>query len=136
MPDSDKSLGQAVKQEPSDELNGSYRDLFCLIFLSIFDFESHHAVFKRHDTTVCNSDPVGIARQVFQNVFRPFDRITHIDNPFFLIQPGFKLFVFTTGKFKILTLAGPAHKVHELAAKNQRQRLLVKKIVAFAGCPT
>ena len=56
MPDSDKSLGQAVKQEPSDELNGSYRDLFCSIFLSIFDFEGHHTVFKRHDPTVCNSE--------------------------------------------------------------------------------
>ena len=85
MPDSDKSLGQAVKQEPSDELNGSYRDLFNTVFLSIFRFESHHTVFKTSDTTIGNSDPVGVARQVFQNVFRPFDRIAHIDNPLFFI---------------------------------------------------
>ena len=57
MSDSDKSLGQAVEKEPSDELNGSYRDLFCPIFLSIFYIEGHHAVFKRQDTTVCNSNP-------------------------------------------------------------------------------
>jgi len=93
MPDSDKALGQAVKQKPSDEFNGSYRDLFAPIFLSVFDVEGHHTVFKRRDSTVGNSDPVGIACQVFQNVFRPFDRITHIDNPLFFIQPGSQLFV-------------------------------------------
>jgi len=89
VPDSDKSLGQAVQQEPADELNRSYRDLFCSIFLSIFDFKGHHTVFKRRDTTVSNRDPMGIACQVFQNMFRSFDWIPYIDNPFFLIQLGF-----------------------------------------------
>jgi len=125
-----------VKQEPSDELDGGDRDLFSPFLLSVFDTEGHHPVFKRRDTTIGNRNPVGIASQVLKNVFRPLDRITYIDNPLFFIQPGFQLFVFIAGKLEILTLSGMAHMVHELAPKNQRQCLLVKKIVAFAGCPS
>ena len=39
MPDSDKARGQAVKQEPADELDGGYRDLFGAIFLAVFNRE-------------------------------------------------------------------------------------------------
>jgi len=135
MPDSDKPPGEAVEQEPPDELDGRYGDLFCPVFLSVFDLEGHHAIFKGGDATVGNSDPVGIACQVLQNVFRAVDRITHIDDPIFFIQPSFQPVVLIAGKLDVPMLTGRAHTVHELAAKDQRQRLLVKKIVALAGCP-
>ncbi len=120
MPDFDEAPGQAMKQKPPDELDGGDRDLFSPFFLSIFDVEGHHPVFKRHDTTVGNRDPVGIACQVLKNVIRSFDRITDIDNPLFLIQSGLQLFVLIAGKLEIPTLTGPFHMVHELAPKNQR----------------
>ena len=91
MPDSDKPFRQTVQQESTDKLNGCYRKLFNPSFLSVFDFEGYHPVFEFGDTTVCNRDPVRVACQIFQNVFRLFDRIAHVNNPFFLIQPGLQL---------------------------------------------
>jgi hypothetical protein len=76
---------------------------------------------------------VSVARQIFQNVFRAFYGITHIDNPLFFIQLVFELFVFITCKRKFPTPPGMTHEVHELASKDQRQCFFVKKIVAFAG---
>jgi len=40
MPDSDKAPGQAVKQEPADELNGGDRDLFGVIFSNFVNWQS------------------------------------------------------------------------------------------------
>ena len=135
MPDSDKAPGQAVKQEPADELNGGNRDLFGAIFLAVFNREGHPAVFKLFNATVGNRHAVGVACQVFQNVIGAFDRISHGDDPVFFIQSGFKLLVLIAGKLEILPPAASFHMLHELSAKNQRQRLLVKEIVALYGPP-
>jgi len=60
MPDSDKAPAQAVKQEPADELDGGYRDLFGAIFLAVFNHEGHHAVFKLFNATVGNRHTVSV----------------------------------------------------------------------------
>ena len=43
MPDADKALGQAVKQKPPDELDGSDRERLGLLFLSVSKGERYHA---------------------------------------------------------------------------------------------
>lgn len=52
MPDPDKALGQAVKQEPADELHSRYRERFRSIFFSILIGEGHHPFLKRPDAAV------------------------------------------------------------------------------------
>ena len=42
MPDADKALGQAVKQEATDELNSGDSDRYNFIFLAILCIEDHH----------------------------------------------------------------------------------------------
>jgi hypothetical protein len=97
----------------------------------VFNVEGYHPAFERRNATVCDRYPVGIGCQVIKDMLGPFDRIAHIDNPPLFIQPGFELLVLTIGKLKMFTLTGPFHMVDELAAKDQRQGLLVKKILAL-----
>ena len=135
MPDSDESRREAVEQEAADELDGGYGDLFFSVFLSIFDLEGHRGVFKSCDAAVGNGDPVGIARQVFENVFRLLDGIPYVDNPVLFIQAAFEPVILMLGELDMTKLMGLAHLVHELAAEDQRQRFLIKKIVPLARCP-
>ena len=135
MTDSDKPFWKAVEQEPTDELDGRYGDEFLAVLLSVFDLEGDHGVFKVSDAAVGNSDPVSIACQVFKDVVWAIDRIPHIDDPVFFIQPGFELFILIAWELDVAMLTGGAHALHELAAKDQRQGVFVKKIVSLAGCP-
>jgi hypothetical protein len=79
MPDSDKPIGQAVHQEPSDERHGADGDRLGAVFLSVLSAEGYHATFKRRDTAVCNRHPVGVSCQVLKDLFGLIDRVTHTD---------------------------------------------------------
>ena len=87
-----------MEQKAPDELDGGDRERFSAPFLSVFICEGHHGVFEFLDATVGNRHPVSVACQVFQNMIGLFHWITHIDNPVFFIQSGFKLFVLIAGK--------------------------------------
>ena len=93
MPDSDKSFGQAVKQEPSDKLHSADGDQLSPFFLSVFSAKAHHIIFNRFDAAVSNRHPVGVASQVFKHMYGPFDRFANTDDPSFGKKPGFKRFI-------------------------------------------
>ena len=120
MSDFDKPFGQAVKQEPSDKLHGTDGDWFCAIFLSVFGSKGYHTVFERFDARICNRHPVGIACQIFKNIVSSFDRVADTDDPFFCKKCVFEVLIGISVKLKLVSLAGLAHIIDELAAEDQR----------------
>ena len=69
MPDSDKAPWQAVQEKPPDKLHSRDGDSVYSLFFAIFGREGYHAVFKFFDPAVGNGHPMGIACQVFDNMF-------------------------------------------------------------------
>jgi len=66
-----------VQKEPSDKFHRCDGDCFSSLFLSILKGEGNHAIFNLFDAAVGNSYSMGIAGQVFDDMFRAFDRLTH-----------------------------------------------------------
>ncbi len=65
-----------MQEKAPDKLYRRDGDCFCALFLSVLGGEGHHAIFKFFDATVGNGHPVGIACQVFENMFWALDRET------------------------------------------------------------
>ena len=117
MADSDKALWQAVEQKSSDKLHGADGNRLGAIFLSVFGSKGYPAVFEQLDATVCNGHPVGVACQLFKDMFGTFYGIAHSDDPVFGIQLVFKLLV-VIREFVFYVRADVVHLVDELAAKH------------------
>ena len=63
---------------------------------------------------------MGIACQIFKNIFGPFDRIADTDDPIFFKKCVLEFLIDVSGKLKLVTLAGLTHIINELAAEDQR----------------
>ena len=120
MADSDKAPGQAVQEEPSDELHRAEGDRLGTFFLAVLGAEGDRGVFECFDAAVCDRNPVRIAGQIFEDMFRAFDRIAHADHPVFGKKCVFQWLKLIAFKFKFLTVAGLVHELHELTAEDQR----------------
>ena len=120
MSDSDKALGQAVQEEPSDKLHCGDGDGFHLVFLPVFGGEGYSAVFNGSDATVCNGHPMGIACQIFKDMFRTFYGITNTDHPVFRIQFDLEVLIRIAEKVNLFIQTGMAHTLYELAPEYQR----------------
>ena len=119
MPETDKTFGQAVKQEPSDKLHSADGDQLSAFFLSVFSTKAHSVIFNRLDAAVSNRYPVGVASQVFKYMFGPFDRFANTDDPSFGKKPCFKPFIDLGSQFNFCVLAGFCHVLDELGTKDQ-----------------
>ena len=117
MPDSDKAPWQAVQEEPADKLHRRDGDRVYSLFFSIFGREGHHAVFKVFDPAVGNGHPVGIACQIFQNMFRTLDRLAYTDHPALFIQHVPEVVIGPACKFDVAGFADMLHFLNELTAK-------------------
>ncbi len=118
MPDSYKTAWQAVQEEPPDKLYSRDGDCLCALFLSVLGGEGHHAVFKFFDPAVGNGHPVGVASQVFENMFGAFDRVAHTDHPIFCIQHILEVALGCACKFERTGFADMPQALDELAAKD------------------
>jgi len=107
-----------VKEEPSDKLHGRDGDRFCPLFFSVLSGEGDHTVFKLCDAAVGNGHPVGIACQVFENLFGVLDRVAHTDHPVFCIQHVLEVAIGSTCKFDRTGFADGIQALHELTAKD------------------
>ena len=109
MPDSDKPLGQAVQQEPSDELHRADGDTDSVrFFFRSLALKVTMPSVKRLDTAVCNSHPVRVACQVLKDMFGLIDRIAHTDHPFFCKKRVLEFSIRISDKPEFVTLAGQA----------------------------
>ena len=116
--DSDKTAWQAVQEEAPDKLYGRDGDCFCAFFLSVLGGEGHHAVFKFFDAAVGNGHPVGIASQVFENMFRALDRVANTDHPIFCIQHILEVGIGLACKSERTGFADMIKAFDELGSKN------------------
>ena len=116
-----------MQQEPADKLHRADGNRLGAIFLSIFRAKRDHAVLKGLDTAVGDRHAVGVAGQVVQDLLRVFNRIAHTDHPVFGKQGVLQALIPLGFAFEFFTLAGAVQKLHELAAKDQRERALIKQ---------
>ena len=83
MPDSDKALWQTVQKKAPDKLHSRDGDYFGPFFLTVLCGEGYHAVFEFFYAAVGNGYSMGVACQVFQDMFRAFDRLADTDQLLF-----------------------------------------------------
>lgn len=90
MADTDKSAGQWMQQELSDELDGLYGDRYGFVCFSILSVEGHHPVIKVCDEAVGDGHLVGVTGNVFNNQMRFCDGLSDTDHPFKGVEFSFK----------------------------------------------
>ena len=134
MADSDEALGQGVEEKAVDKVHRAEGGLLEDMVLAIFVPETHHALLESKKATIGDSDAVGVASEILQDVLRIGDGVPHTDDPFVLIKLVFKLAV---GLFEVQvsTASGSSELIAELATKDQGEGFLVEKIVLFAWDP-
>ena len=135
MPYSNKSLWQAVKQEPADKFNRRDRDGYGFIFLSILGVKGHLVAVKGSDAAVGNCHPVGISGQILQDPFGLLNRFSDTDDPRMGIEFIFERLV-SLAKTQFSATHGTGQMVNELAAKDQRERLLVEQVMVLTRDPS
>ena len=86
MPDFDKSIGQCMEQESPDELNRVHSGLLDLFRFTILVCKGHPAIFEADQTMIGYGDPMGVAAEIFENVFGTFNRLLKVDDPLFRIK--------------------------------------------------
>ena len=87
------------------------------------------------ETRVGNGHTVGVAGQIFKDVLRSLNRVSHTDNPLMFVKLLFETMVFPAHLYFLLA-DGPGEAFDELPAEDQREGLLVEQIVVFAWDPS
>ena len=123
-----------MEEKPADELHRAEGGLLEDIVLAIFVPETHHAILESKKATIGDSDAVGVASEILQDVLRIGDGVPHTDDPFVLIKLVFKLAV---GLFEVQvsTASGSSEVIDELTTKDQGESFLVEEIVILARDP-
>ena len=81
-----------MQQEAADKLDGIYGCLLCLTGIPIFIREGYFSVFKRQEAIVGNGNPMGIAREIFEYIFRFLNGVSDIYYPVASITAVHQLF--------------------------------------------
>ena len=82
MTDLHEAGRQDVQQETSDELVGIHSKEFDLVVVgSVLVGEGHLAVVDREDAVIGDSDPMGVAAEIAEELFRTGERRLCIDDP-------------------------------------------------------
>jgi len=109
------SMGQYMKEEPSDELIGLESHGLLFITISIVPpAEGDIAVLDLEDTVIADRDPVGISAKVLKDTLSAIERRLAIDDPLFMIELSSEDFK-DTWVFK-MTDAAREYKVTQLKA--------------------
>lgn len=123
-----------MQQESPDELDGLYGDRHGFVCFSILCVEGHHPVIKGCDAAVSNGYPMSVTGNVFNNPVGFCDGLPDTDHPFMGVQFSFKRQV-TIFEAEFAALNSATQIVDELAAKDQRQGLLIEQVIFFARDP-
>jgi len=86
MPDFDESTGQRMEQEPSDELNRVDSGLLDLFGFTILVCKGYPPILEGDQTMIGYGDPMGVAAEIFKDVFGTFNRLLKVDDPLFRIK--------------------------------------------------
>jgi len=104
------------------------------VVLAVFVPEADHAVFESEEATVGDSDAVGVAGQILQDVLGVRDGVPHADDPRMFVELVFKLGVGLL-QVQVSTLSASSEVIDELATKDQGEGFLVEQIGLFAWDP-
>jgi len=87
MPNAHISMGQHVKEEPSDELLGlESHGLLCITIGIVPPAKGYPAVLNVEDTVIADSDPMSISAQVLKDTLGAIERRLAINNPFLMVE--------------------------------------------------
>ena len=81
--DANESVWQHMLQEASQELDGAERAQLCAIPIRIVTpAERYFPVLEGYDPVIADGDPVGVLRQIRQNLLRPAEWSLRVADPF------------------------------------------------------
>jgi hypothetical protein len=123
-----------VEEKSVDKVHRTEGSLLEDVVLAVFVPEADHAVFESEEATVGDSDAVGVAGQILQDVLGVRDGVPHADDPRMFVELVFKLGVGLL-QVQVSTLSASSEVIDELATKDQGEGFLVEQIGLFAWDP-